>query len=429
MKPGRFWAEAVQPALLRCWTPATSWPAHRWTRHGDSAWRGACVLHAGDNQTAMEWRKTSDGWRWTCWTRCGSGDLLSALAGGREPRGREWVEMLRQAAALAGVDTGPIDAPAEPQEGRQANQTPQKPPALPLRRQTAQGPTSSPRSDLEALLARYQAALRVPGNLGARYLEQHRGIPLDLALEWGAGFAEPGTWPGRPWRWGRLVLPHRDHDGVITNLYGRAVGADDRVPKHLRHDHLPGPKALCCPPCGLAGPGPLLLVEGAFDALAAAAAGHRHVAGLYGLAGWEWRLARLAGVLETVLALDQDGPGQEAAQALARSGALHGMRVGLLDPAAWGGHKDLAAAWLAGALDLQSLELEVGPERSALDTVTERQAKEPPALAQPLDLERITERITTDDDDDGNPWRGIWDRVFGTAAEEAIWLRRLCAAR
>jgi len=190
-------------------------------------------------------------------------------------------------------------------------------------------------------------------------------------------------------------------------------------------------------------------VEGAFDALAAAAAGHRHVAGLYGLAGWEWRLARLAGVREVILALDQDGAGQETAQSLARSGALHGMRVGLLDPAAWGGHKDLAAAWLAGALDLQSLELEVGPERSALDPATERQAiEEPPArparklvghcarhvrLAglprDPAGLERITERITTDDDDDGNPWRGIWDRVFGTAAEEAIWLRRLCAAR
>jgi hypothetical protein len=333
--------------------------------------------------------------------------------------------MLRQAAALAGVDTGPIDAPAEPQEGRQANQKAQKPSALPLRRQTAQEPTSSPRSDLEALLARYQAALRVPGNLGARYLEQHRGIPLAVAQEWGAGFAEPGTWPGRPWKWGRLVLAHRDHAGGLVNLYGRAVGSDDKTPKPLRHDHLPGPKALCCPPCGLAGPGPLLLVEGAFDALAAAAAGHRHVAGLYGLAGWKWRLARLAGVLETVLALDQDGPGQEAAQALARSGALHGMKVGLLDPATWGGHKDLAEAWLAGALDLQSLDL--GPERSALDPATERQAiEEPPALAQPLDLERISERISEPADDDGNPWRGIWDRVFGTATEEAIWLRRLC---
>jgi DNA-binding transcriptional MerR regulator len=89
----------------------------------------------------------------------------------------------------------------------------------------------------------------------------------------------------------------------------------------------------------------------------------------------------------------------------------------------------VAAARLAGVLDLQSLDLEVGPERSALDTVTERQAKEPPALAQTLDLERISERISEPADDDGNPWCGIWDRVFGTAAEEAIWLRRLCAAR
>ena len=424
MTPRQFLAEVVQPALLQTWTPADSWPGHRWTRHGDS-WRGPCVLHGGDNPSGLEWRKTSDGWRWKCWTRCGSGDLLAALCDGREPRGREWMQALRQAADLARVDTTPIDSPAEPRRNRQAAQTA---PRLALRRPTAPSPTPSPRTDLEALLGRFQAALRVPGNPGARYLE-HRGIPLDLAQEWDAGFAEPGTWPGRPWKWGRLVIPHRDHAGDLLNLYGRAVGADDRVPKALRHDHLPGPKGLCCPPGGLAGPGPLLLVEGAFDALAAAAAGHRRTVGCFGLTGWDWRLARLAGAHEVVLALDQDGPGQEAAQSLARSGALHGMRVGLLDPAAWGGHKDLAAAWLAGALDLQSLELEVGPERSVLDTVAERQAiEEPPALAQPLDLERITERITTDDDD-GNPWRDIWDRVFGTAAEEAIWLRRLCAAR
>jgi hypothetical protein len=202
------------------------------------------------------------------------------------------------------------------------------------------------------------------------------------------------------------------------------------VPKALRHDHLRGPKGLLLPPGGLAGPGPLLLVEGAVDALAAAAAGWGQTVGCFGLSGWDWPAARSAGVREVVLALDQDQPGQEAAQDLARSGALHGMTVGLLDPSAWGGQKDLAAAWLAGALDLQSLELEVGPERSALDPATERQAiEEPPALAQTLDLERISERISEPADDDGNPWRGIWDRVFGTAAEEAIWLRRLCAAR
>lgn len=425
MTVGDFWRLEVLPTLARTWTPELQWPGSRWTRHGD-AWRGCCPLHGGDNPTGFEITRQKDGWLWTCWTRCGSGDLLALLAGGTSPRGAEFVRVVRAAADLAGVDTAPIDS-AERQDRRPARQKAQEAPRLALRRPTAQEPTSSPRSDLEALLARYQAALRVPGNLGARYLEQHRGIPLDLALEWGAGFAEPGTWPGRPWRWGRLVFPHRDHAGALVNIYGRAVGADDRVPKALRHDHLRGPKGLLLPPGGLAGPGPLLLVEGAVDALAAAAAGWGQTVGCFGLSGWDWPAARSAGVREVILALDQDGPGQEAAQALARSGALHGMKVGLLDPATWGGHKDLAAAWLAGALDLQSLELEVGPERSALDTVTERQAKEPPALAQPLDLERITERITTDDDDDGNPWRGIWDRVFGTATEEAIWLRRLCA--
>jgi len=423
---GDFWRLEVLPTLARTWTPELQWPGSRWTRHGD-AWRGCCPLHGGDNPTGFEITRQKDGWLWTCWTRCGSGDLLALLAGGTSPRGAEFVRVVRAAADLAGVDTAPIDA-AEQDRGRRRRPA-LKQPTVALRRPTPAEPTSSPRTDLEALLERFQAALRVPGNLGAKYLEQHRGIPLDLALQWGAGYAEPGTWPGRPWKWGRLVLAHRDHAGGLVNLYGRAVGADDRVPKEMRHDHLPGPKALCCPPCGLAGPGPLLLVEGGFDALAAAAAGCRHVAGLYGLSGWEWRQARLAGVGEAVLALDQDGPGQEAAHGLAWSGALHGMTVGMLDPAAWGGHKDLAAAWLAGALDLQSLELEVGPERSALDTVTERQAKEPPALAQTLDLERISERISEPADDDGNPWCGIWDRVFGTAAEEAIWLRRLCAAR
>jgi len=203
-----------------------------------------------------------------------------------------------------------------------------------------------------------------------------------------------------------------------VNIYGRAVGADDRVPKALRHDHLRGPKGLLLPPGGLAGPGPLLLVEGAVDALAAAAAGWGQTVGCFGLSGWDWPAARSAGVREVVLALDQDQPGQEAAQDLARSGALHGMTVGLLDPSAWGGQKDLAAARLAGVLDLQSLDL----ERQSRSTLLLLGHSARQAIAAPsLDLERITEPT-----DDGNPWAGIWDRVFGTAQEEAIWLRRLC---
>jgi len=210
-----------------------------------------------------------------------------------------------------------------------------------------------------------------------------------------------------------------------VNIYGRAVGADDRVPKALRHDHLRGPKGLLLPPGGLAGPGPLLLVEGAVDALAAAAAGWGQTVGCFGLSGWDWTAARSAGVREVVLALDQDEPGQEAAHGLARSGTLHGMTVGMLDPSAWNGQKDLAAAWLAGGLDLQSLDLDPGPEREAARVEGVRAkaglSGTVPDSQQTLDFERITEPT-----DDGNPWAGIWDRVFGTAQEEAIWLRRLC---
>lgn len=34
--------------------------------------RGACPIHGGDNPTAF----THDEKRWTCWTRCGSGDVV-----------------------------------------------------------------------------------------------------------------------------------------------------------------------------------------------------------------------------------------------------------------------------------------------------------------------------------------------------------------
>jgi hypothetical protein len=64
------------------------------------------------------------------------------------------------------------------------------------------------------------------------------------------------------------------------------------------------------------------------------------------------------------------------------------MTVGLLDPNAWGGCKDLAAAWLAGVLDLQSLDLGPAPER-------QRQTLEvDPVLVQLENLEADLERIT-----------------------------------
>ena len=64
------------------------------------------------------------------------------------------------------------------------------------------------------------------------YLRQ-RGIPLALAQQLGVGYAAPGTWPhaARDWRGGRVVFPHTTPEGRLVNLYGRAVGTEEQVPK------------------------------------------------------------------------------------------------------------------------------------------------------------------------------------------------------
>src|SRR5262249_11923509 len=90
-------------------------------------------------------------------------------------------------------------------------------------------------------LAAFQAAL--PGSRGEVYLQQ-RGISLTLAQQLGVGYAAPGTWPhaARDWRGGRVVFPHTTPDGRLVNLYGRAVGTAEQVPKAKRDGHLPGVK-------------------------------------------------------------------------------------------------------------------------------------------------------------------------------------------
>ena len=53
---------------------------------------------------------------------------------------------------------------------------------------------------------------------------------------------------------------------------------------------------------------------------------------------------------ELVLALDADAAGQQQWRQLARQAALRGKRVAVLPPEAYGGHKDVNEAWVAGTL-------------------------------------------------------------------------------
>src|SRR5262245_63415246 len=201
--------------------------------------------------------------------------------------------------------------------------------------------------DLAQQLAAFQAAL--PGSRGAGYLQQ-RGIPLALAQQYGVGYAAPGTWPhaARDWRGGRVVFPHTTPGGHVVNLYGRAVGTAEQVPKAKRHDHLPGAKGYFNAAALQADAGPLWVCEGAFDALALLAAGVARVVAIFGVEGWRWEWARE--VRELVFALDADPAGQQQWRELARQAALRGKQVAVLPAAAYGGCKDVSDAWAMGVL-------------------------------------------------------------------------------
>ena len=147
-----------------------------------------------------------------------------------------------------------------------------------------------------------------------------------------------------------MVFPHTPPDGSLVNLYGRAVGTAEQVPKAKRHDHLPGAKGYFNAAALHPGEGALWVCEGAFDALALLAAGVPRVAAIFGVQGWCWDWVR--DIRELVFALDADTAGQQQWRALAREASLRGKRVAVVPKAAYGGCKDVSEAWAAGVLGL-----------------------------------------------------------------------------
>jgi hypothetical protein len=299
---------------------------------GGHVLRALCPFHGSDHQRSL--RVTVATGRFVCFA-CGAWGYLA------EARERWQAEQHGQRA--------PWRPAARPQPAPRP-----RPPAAAVARPPAQHPSTPPepvpaRPDLAQQLAAFQAAL--PGSRGETYLRQ-RGIPLALAQQLGVGYAAPGTWPhaARDWRGGRVVFPHTTPDGRLVNLYGRAVGKDAEVPKAKRHDHLPGEKGYFNAAALQGSSEPLWVCEGAFDALALLAAGVPRVVAIFGVNGWRWDW--VGPVRELVFALDADAAGQQQWRALARQAALRGKRVAVLPPAAYGGHKDVNEAWVAGALTI-----------------------------------------------------------------------------
>jgi Toprim domain-containing protein len=306
---------------------------------GGHVLRALCPFHGSDRQRSLRVQVHSG--RFVCFA-CGAWGYMATA---RE----RWREEQQRQVAMQRPPT------------RQQRVLPrrQPPPKLPNRpaavvKQRAAEPSvprvpAPERAALAEHLVAFQAAL--PGSRGEAYLQQ-RGIPLALAQQLGVGYAAPGTWPhaARDWRGGRVVFPHTMPDGRLVNLYGRAVGTAEQVPKVLRHDHLPGTKGYFNAVALHTGESPLWVCEGAFDALALLAAGVPRVVAIFGVQGWCWAWAREIRAL--VFALDADAAGQQQWQALARQAVLRGKQVAVLPEAAYGGRKDVSEAWAAGVLGL-----------------------------------------------------------------------------
>jgi hypothetical protein len=200
-------------------------------------------------------------------------------------------------------------------------------------------PATAPSPLAPEWLARLQAwQTALPEAAG--YLASRR-IPLDLVRDMGGGV---GVFGGGAQR---LVLPHTDPTGAIVSLYGRRIdgGLDHK------HHHLPGPRGWLNAPA--VNGTEVWLTEGAFDALALRAAGVGGSVAVFGVDGLRWGWLR--NVSRLVLAFDQDEAGTKARERHAREAHLRGIEVLALTEDELGGHKDVAAAWAAGALRLSGI--------------------------------------------------------------------------
>jgi hypothetical protein len=135
---------------------------------GGQALRAFCPIHGSDQQRSLRVDLATGHFR--CFA-CGAWGYLA------EARER-W-----QAERMAEHHRPPPDG------GRKELVMMHKPARGSLMRRRAQSDPAPARDDLDHLLHAYQEAL--PGSWGETYLHR-RGIPLELALQYGVGYAAPG---------------------------------------------------------------------------------------------------------------------------------------------------------------------------------------------------------------------------------------------
>ena len=291
-----------------------------------------CPFHGSDNQRSLEYNRETGHFR------CFSGECLAWGYVADHPeqieRQREWKQRKRE------------------KPNRQWKKKPKRREWGLVR---AKKSTSLPQPNdlIESEVMPYYQEQLTPDSIGAQYLKS-RGIPVEVAKDYGLGYSPPGKWchrnkEGKPIRQtsaGRVVFPHTDPEGRIVNLYGRACA--NAVPKKVgKHDHLPGPKGVFNAKA-LQGE-TVYVTEGAFDAISLIASGIPNACAIFGVNGLRWEWVR---VKRMVFAMDQDQAGQQWQQ-LAITAIMRGIEVQFLEPDIYKGHKDLnETLMIDGSIDV-----------------------------------------------------------------------------
>lgn len=266
-----------------------------------------CPAHGGDNQPSIIVDPNHQQSRWKCMNCSAWGYLDPDKTWKPEPKPKSYLDRPQKR------KPAPIPPATRPEPPAQVDRLP----------------------DLQAAL---------PDSRAARYLAA-RGISLETAQRHGLGYSANGS-PLKPWKWGRVVIPHTDPQGAVISLYGRAIDGitEKQAPKDQKHMHLQGKKGIFNAPALLQPT--VFICEGAFDALALLEAGYPACA-IYGLHGlpWEWVEAQ-----ELIFCLDSDQAGSKAFFELAETADDLGKtvyRLPLPD-----GCKDASQAWAEGRLNI-----------------------------------------------------------------------------
>jgi hypothetical protein len=312
-------------------------------RGSDGRGRACCPIHNGDNPTAL-----SIDWA-TGWAHCfACGDTWAI-------RVEDHPDAIRPRG----------DSACKPPANRLQN-----PPTATQRRRRAPDPVAH---DLGALQANLEHAITgamdaLPGSPGQRYLEG-RGIPLDVALSLGIGWARQGKLAGR------VVFPLSGPDGHPTSAMGRRIYEtdNDRDPKYKALDGKAGYLKTLFHGGAIAQAKrtghPLIIVEGPLDAAACVVAG-LPLAVAIGSTSYAYP-EHFTGVSTAILALDGDAAGRAGRRQLWLELTGRGIDVLSLPASALDGCKDLCQYWQQRrTMPVQLMARSIGPHLRSVTTLS-----------------------------------------------------------